>query len=295
MKCAATLSLLAVLASAASAQSRVFGLWVNGIFQGDGRSTYIRTPHTNSPIKDISSADIICNAVNVVASNNVYVNSGDTVDFEWYKDTRGDEIFPSSRKGAVDVYIAPAASNGYGNVWTKLAESGFNSGKWATDDLKTNGNRHSVAIPKSLAPGDYLLRAEIIALDKADTAFTADPSRGAEFFVSCAQISIVNGGKTIPTNGFNFLEGLKKDVRGIIFDIKNALNGLRYKNPGPEIWDGISGYNPEPTMKTIYVMPIVTIIEPTKTASGSQPTATPALTTATSSRVPRSRRRPSRL
>lgn len=45
------------LASTVVAHTRMYSVWVNGEDQGDGRSTYIRSPSTNNPVKDVTSAD----------------------------------------------------------------------------------------------------------------------------------------------------------------------------------------------------------------------------------------------
>lgn len=78
---AALLPIFAGLLGVANAHSRVYGLWVNDVDQGDGRSTYIRSPPNNSPVKDVSSTDIICNAANVAAPSSVSVSAGDKITF----------------------------------------------------------------------------------------------------------------------------------------------------------------------------------------------------------------------
>lgn len=60
------------------------------------------------------------------------------------------------------MYIAPASSNGAGAVWTKLYEDGLSGGVWAVDKLIANQGKHSLTLPSWIAPGSYLLRAEII-------------------------------------------------------------------------------------------------------------------------------------
>lgn len=75
------LPVLAALIGAANAHTRVYGLSVNDVDQGDGRSIYVRSPPSNSPVKDVSSKDIICNVNNVAVSKNVSVNAGEKVTF----------------------------------------------------------------------------------------------------------------------------------------------------------------------------------------------------------------------
>lgn len=54
----------------------------------------------------------------------------------------------------------PAPANG----WFKIYEDGFNNGVWGVDKLIENKGKVTVTIPSCLAPGDYLLRGELIAL-----------------------------------------------------------------------------------------------------------------------------------
>ena len=86
VKSAYVFSALAALIGAANAHARVYGVYINDVFQGDGRSTYIRSPPSNSPLKDVSSTDIICNVANKVAPSSVTAATGDKVTFEWYHD-----------------------------------------------------------------------------------------------------------------------------------------------------------------------------------------------------------------
>jgi cellulase len=75
------------LIGAANAHSRVWGVWINDVFQGDGRTTYVRSPPNNNPVKDVTLTDIICNVANVEAPSSVNVAAGDKISFEWYHDT----------------------------------------------------------------------------------------------------------------------------------------------------------------------------------------------------------------
>jgi lytic cellulose monooxygenase (C1-hydroxylating) len=105
---------------------------------------------------------------NRVVPQTVSVKTGDKFTFEWYHDNRGDDIIAASHKGPITVYIASASSGGNGAVWTKLYEDGLNGGVWAVDKLIQNGGKHSLTIPSWIAPGDYLLRAEIIGMSSSE-------------------------------------------------------------------------------------------------------------------------------
>jgi cellulase len=74
---------------------------------------------------------------------------------------------------------------GYGPGWFKISEQGFNAatGTWAVDDLIANKGIQNIPIPSCIANGQYLLRAELIALHAAGS------SLGAQFYV-CAMYSL---------------------------------------------------------------------------------------------------------
>ncbi|KAF8421452.1 putative endo-beta-1,4-glucanase D [Tirmania nivea] len=242
MRCTTTLAVFVSLVATAQAHSTVFGLWVNGVFQGDGRNSYIRSPPNNSPVKDVSSTAINCNVNNNAVASSVSVKGGDTVTFEWYHDNRGDDIIDLSHKGPVTVWIAPRSSEGNGEVWTKIAEDGFSNGQWAVERLIANKGKHDVKLPASLAPGDYLLRAEIIALHEADTNFQTNSVRGAQFYPSCSQITVTSGGREKPPGTFNFVGGYTPTTRGIFFNVYTTFTS--YPIPGPAVW--VPGTTPVP-------------------------------------------------
>jgi len=234
MKVLSSLAVAAGLIASVNAHTRVFGVWVNDVFKGDGQNVYIRSPPSNSPVKNVASSDIVCNTNNVPVSQKVAVKAGDKVTFEWFHNTRGDDIIDPSHKGPITVYIAPLSSNGQGAVWSKLAESGFTNGVWATQTMVANGGKHSVTLPASLKAGDYLLRAEIIALHEADTDFVNNPARGAQFYPSCSQFTVSGGGNAVPNQAFNFIGGYTPTGQGILFSIYQQFT--TYPIPGPQVW-----------------------------------------------------------
>lgn len=145
----------------------------------------INTATRNDPIKDLTSPNLACNAAGgTPAPQFVSAAAGDTVQFEWYHNTRNDDIIDASHKGPIQVYIAPyTETNAASGIWTKIASHGYDSSsqKWAVDDLIANGGKHEFTIPTSVAPGKYLIRGEIIALHEADTNFQVNSLRGAQF------------------------------------------------------------------------------------------------------------------
>ncbi|KAI5845667.1 putative endo-beta-1,4-glucanase D, partial [Morchella snyderi] len=274
-----------------------WSLWVNDVDQGDGRSTYIRSPPNNNPVKNVASSDIICNVANTKGSASVPVAPGDKVTFEWYHDNRADDIIDGSHKGPITVYIAPAASNGAGGVWTKLAESGLSGGVWAVDTLIANAGKHSLTLPSGLASGDYLLRAEIIALHEADTDYTVNSARGAQFYPSCSQVTVSGSGTVSPPGTFNFIGGYSPTDPGILFNLYGG--STTYTIPGPAVWNGASsGSGSASTSAAVAAAPTTTsvaaattttsvaVVVPTTTKVAVPTTTKVAVPTTTKAAVP---------
>lgn len=240
MKLTTTIAVAFGLVASVNAHSRVFGVWVNDVFQGDGQNKYIRSPPTNDPVVNVKSSDIVCNVNNVAVSKKVTAKAGDKVTFEWFHDVRGDEIIAASHKGPITIYIAPLSSNGNGAVWSKLSETGLVNGVWATTALIKNLGKHSVVIPASLKAGDYLMRAELLALHNGDAV------GGAQFYPSCSQFTITGKGSAVPNQNFNFIGGYSPSDKGILFDIYQGATS--YPIPGPKIWvpSGSGAVAPKP-------------------------------------------------
>lgn len=66
------------------------------------------------------------------------------------------------------------------NGWTKAGSVGDND-NWGVKDLNKCCGKMDVKIPSDIPAGDYLLRAEVIALH------TAGQSGGAQFYMSCCK------------------------------------------------------------------------------------------------------------
>ncbi|TCD63847.1 hypothetical protein EIP91_004889 [Steccherinum ochraceum] len=251
MKLATTAVVLATCMSSALAHTLVWGAWINGLDQGDGRNQSIRSPPNNNPVKDLTSDAMACNVDNRVVPKTVSVNTGDEFTFEWYHNTRvriksswcSYDIIASSHHGPIAVYIAPTASNGTGEVWVKIFEDAYDNSTatWAVDRLITAHGQHSVIIPE-VASGDYLLRAEIAALHEADALYSQNPIRGVQMYISCTQVHITSLNATaqaLPA-GVAFPGAYTDDTPGIHFNIYLA-DPTTYVPPGPAVWSGAEG------------------------------------------------------
>ncbi|TFK96548.1 glycoside hydrolase [Pterulicium gracile] len=214
-------------------------IWVNGVDQG--KNVGIRVPPNNNPVEDVSSPNIACNVNGATGvAQTISVPSGAEISFEWHQhDQRtGEDPISGGHKGPVQVYIAKAPStaqsfSGSGSVWTKIYQAGItnaSSQQWASDVVNANGGKHSVRLPTSLPAGEYLLRAEMIALH------TASSYPGAQFYIGCAQIKIASGGSADPAK-VSLPGAYSGSDPGIKINIYYPAIS-NYPAPGPAVWSG---------------------------------------------------------
>ncbi|RYP34760.1 hypothetical protein DL767_004097 [Monosporascus sp. MG133] len=241
----ATLSAAAALASTASAHTHMFSVWVNGKDQGDGRNVYIRSPPNNSPVKELGSPAMACNVNGgKVAPKFVSAAAGDKLSFEWYHDNRNDDIIDLSHLGPVITYIAPyTEGDGSGAIWTKIDEDGYDGSTWAVEKVVANGGKKDFTLPSALAPGQYLVRQEMIGLHEADALATA--GRGAQFYPSCVQLEVTGSGTEVPSQNYDIVKGYDADEPGIVFNLYSSYTS--YPIPGPDVFSFGSGSGPAPT------------------------------------------------
>jgi cellulase len=119
--------------------------------------------------------------------------------------------------------------------WFKVYEDGLDmsSGTWGVDRMISAGGWVDFTMPSCIAPGQYLLRAEIIALH------SASKSGGVQFYMGCAQINVSSSGsKTGSTVSFPGAYG--QSDPGILISIYDKTgqpkgNGSPYQIPGPKV------------------------------------------------------------
>ncbi|KAF1841781.1 lytic polysaccharide monooxygenase [Cucurbitaria berberidis CBS 394.84] len=223
---------LLVFASTASAHYTFPELIVGS--QKTGLWSYVRKTtnyQSNGPATDVSSNAIRCYELSPGTGSKTYtVSAGDTVGF-----TAAASI---SHPGPLQFYLAkvPAGKtadtwDGSGNVWFKIYSQGatFSSGKMT---WQSSGKQQvTVPLPKSLPSGEYLLRVEHIALHSASGA------NGAQFYISCAQLKVENGGNGNPGPLVSFPGAYKPSDPGIQLNIYYPVP-TSYTPPGPAVWSG---------------------------------------------------------
>ncbi|KAK4464723.1 glycoside hydrolase [Cladorrhinum samala] len=229
-----------VLASAASAHTIFSSLEVGGVNQGIGNG--VRVPSYNGPIEDVTSNSIACNGnpnPTTPTSKVITVQAGQDVTAIWryMLSTTGsapNDVMDSSHKGPTLAYLKKVndatSDSGVGGGWFKIQEDGFSNGVWGTEKVINGQGRHTIRIPQCIAPGQYLLRAEMIALHGASNY------PGAQFYQECAQINVVGGTNTkTPTNTVSFPGAYSGSDPGVKLSIYWPPV-TDYKIPGPSLF-----------------------------------------------------------
>lgn len=146
-----------------------------------------------------------------------------------------------------------ASADASGLQWFKVAESGLSNGIWAVDTMISNQGWHYFDLPSCVAPGDYLMRVEIIALHSASI-----PGE-AQFYMECAQIRVTGSGTSTGSSFVGFPGAYSSSHPGILINIYDGTkpnNGGRpYSIPGPAVLTcsggggggGSTPTNPPPT------------------------------------------------
>ncbi|KAL8791227.1 MAG: hypothetical protein Q9213_000184 [Squamulea squamosa] len=182
-----------------------------------------------------SNPDIICHKDATPGELYATVAAGSTVQLQWSE-------WPESHHGPVIDYLANC--NGECTSVEKTALK-FNKidgeglrdwttmpGNWASDELRTANNSWTVTIPKSVAPGNYVLRHEIIALHSSQ-----NPD-GAQNYPQCVNLKVTGSGTDKLPSGTLGTELYKPDDAGIFVNIYQKLD--TYIVPGPKLYSGAS-------------------------------------------------------
>ncbi|KAG9047063.1 hypothetical protein FS837_003149 [Tulasnella sp. UAMH 9824] len=245
-----TAAALASLIASASAHATFQYFWTDS---STSTNTCARTPPNNNPTGSTAST-IACNGNgNTPAAADCTVAAGSTVGVEMHQQP-GDrscstEAIGGNHDGPVIIYMAKASSTSVTNVsglsWFKIAQEGLISAQpssqtytWGTDDLNANCGKFFFKIPSDIAPGAYLLRAEVIALHVAGS------SGGAQHYETCFQLQVTGGGSANPP-GVSFPGAYSLNDPGILFNIYTSFT--TYPIPGPTVYGGGGPVNPPTT------------------------------------------------
>jgi len=188
---------------------------------------------SHEPVTDVSLLDIRCgrNASTAFAPAIQTVAAGEPLGFN---------VDPSvQHPGPALGYLAkvPAGKtaanwDGSGAVWFKVWEQGptalnTNGGVWPSSGLKAL----NFTIPKATPSGDYLARLEHIGLH------ASGQKNGAQFYLSCAQITVTGGGNGTAGPLVAFPGAYSATDPGILIQIYYPVP-TTYTIPGPKVWTG---------------------------------------------------------
>lgn len=215
---------------------------VNGADQGS--LVALRAPRDNNPVYDVTTSDIICQKPGSTSDKLVSVAPGDKVG-AWFQHVIGgaqfsgdaDNPIAKSHKGPVTAWLAKvdnaATADKAGLKWFKIWEDTLDTGskKWGVDNMIAQNGWVYFPLPTCIAPGEYLMRVEILALHSAKTL------KGAQFYMSCAQIKVTGSGTFSPSSTVSFPGAYKQDDPSILINIYGPLGqpdngGKEYKTPG---------------------------------------------------------------
>jgi endoglucanase len=293
------INFLLALASAASVSGHgyVTNIVINGVsYLGFNGASY---PYLTNPPPSIGwitddldngfvapaafgDPDIICHRSATPAVGHAVVAAGDKISLQWLVP------WPDSHHGPVLDYLANC--NGACETVDKTTleffkidgagwVSGGNPGLWATDTLIQNNSTWLVQIPADIAPGNYVLRHEIIALHSAGS------TNGAQAYPQCINLQITGSGNTKP-DGVKGTALYKSTDPGILFNIYTSP--ISYTVPGPTLIPGVaSSVAQSSSTITASASPITGTGAAATTASAPATTTTAKTSTSASSTAPK--------
>ncbi|KAJ8521969.1 hypothetical protein ONZ45_g1338 [Pleurotus djamor] len=201
-----------------------------------GQKSIQREWDTYNPITNPLDANIACNTNGASLGSgqlSATVAAGSKILATW-------NAWPHTI-GPVMVYMAKCAgscssSSPSSLSWFKIDQVGLISGtlatgSWGQGQLVNNGNTWTTSIPASLAPGEYMIRHELLAIHT---------SNQPQFYPECAQLIVTGSGTAQPSSEYlvKFPGAYQRSDPGVMIDIFNQPNTANYTIPGPTVWRG---------------------------------------------------------
>ncbi|KAJ1752757.1 hypothetical protein IW139_002259 [Coemansia sp. RSA 353] len=202
------------------------------------------------------------------------VAAGSTISVHMHESGPDDRPISESHRGPVLAYMALADTNGEGEVWFKIFEDGYDSSSnvWGVDTFIKNNGKIDLVIPADIAPGNYLVRSEIIALHEGNRVYGADKDSGAQFYPSCALITVTGTGTATPK--MYAIPGIyDKNDPGVLYDL---WDDKPYVIPGPPVY--VAGKAPAAAkVPPVQSQPTSSVQEPTPTPTPGLPKSKPCV------------------
>ncbi|KAG7121435.1 endo-beta-1 like protein [Verticillium longisporum] len=206
---------------------------------------------TSNPIEDVSSPLLSCyEKIGRPVSDVQTVAPGTRIRFP--------SSAPIGHPGPVLFYLARVPDgqdvNSWaptGNVWFKVDQYGNTPG--VNTQFAVEMTEIFTTIPASLRPGNYLLRAEHIALHSYQKP---------QFSLACAQLQVTGSGPDFPESFVSFPGAYKADDAGLLFDIYTSTTNP-YPYPGPAVWVPSTPPPPPPPTTTLVTRTTTAVPQPT--------------------------------
>ncbi|KAJ3556049.1 hypothetical protein NM688_g2241 [Phlebia brevispora] len=215
-------------------------------FISDGETSgdwvYVRQTQnyeSQDPVTSVTSDEFRCYELDLVntasETQTATVSAGSTIGLL----TADNTLY---HPGYLDVYMSkaePAANSesaGTGQTWFKVYELPpvYSNGELSFPSQTLSS--FTFTLPASLPSGQYLVRAEHIALHVASTY------GGAQFYIGCAQINVENGGSGTPGPLVSIPGVYTGYEPGILINIyelpKNFTSYPSHNVAGPAVWQG---------------------------------------------------------
>lgn len=238
-KISVLLPLLIIIQTLTTVQGHIF---LHSLTAGGEESTECLraySPQKNSPIKDTTAKEMMCNAGTSPAKSTCAVKAGSSVTFQFYaqKPEPNDEIVDDSHVGPCSVYLSKADASGAPSGWFKIFEKGYDAAKkqWCSDQLIAARGKLDVKLPADLEDGKYIFRTEFIALHEAGGK--ASEGRGAQFYIHCGDIELEGGSGSLKpaTVDIPSPQWATDESPGVLIDVYGKTDLSNYKIPGPPV------------------------------------------------------------
>ncbi|KAJ1918119.1 hypothetical protein GGI09_004541 [Coemansia sp. S100] len=192
--------------------------------------------HPRMPVIDVQSTDLICRTSSMSAKvKPLVVEAGTNIGLVW--DTKNTSPYTDAHPhGPCTFWLAPYASKGTGQVWSKFQEFKFegdnDSAKWCTDKILDKGY-YVLNIPAYIGKGKYYLRTEIIDITDAQKTNYEDFTAGPRFHSNCMVLEVTSNSTAPLKNPVNILEAYKKYYKTPLFPKGTANSNFTLPGPAP--------------------------------------------------------------
>lgn len=204
----------------------------NGYAPSSTPSTIERQWPSYNPILSVSDPLMTCNG-GTSASLSAPISAGENITAKWAQWTH--------QQGPVMVWMykcsgAFSSCDGKSSGWFKIDQMGMyapplTGTSWGTAIVYATLAWTST-IPSNLAPGNYLIRHELLALHQADAP---------QFYAECAQLVVSGSGTASPPSSYIYSipAYAQESDPGITIDIYTST-ATTYTPPAGVVWSGFT-------------------------------------------------------